>query len=132
MALIKCPECGREISDRAKNCINCGCLIETLSRIGKVKIKMPNNIVVGLVGLVASRRAVVTDLCGRELWSGQHGQTAIFEVNGPTKVFIELGGLANKVVGIVNPHCKYALIQDMGIHMFATYRLSEVEVIDAE
>lgn len=24
MALIKCPECGKEISDKAKNCIHCG------------------------------------------------------------------------------------------------------------
>ena len=24
MALIKCPECGRDISDKAKACINCG------------------------------------------------------------------------------------------------------------
>lgn len=24
MALIKCPECGKEISDKAKTCINCG------------------------------------------------------------------------------------------------------------
>lgn len=24
MALIKCPECGREISDKSKHCINCG------------------------------------------------------------------------------------------------------------
>ena len=24
MALIKCPECGKEISDTAKNCIHCG------------------------------------------------------------------------------------------------------------
>ena len=24
MALIKCPECGKEISDRAKKCPNCG------------------------------------------------------------------------------------------------------------
>lgn len=28
MALIKCPECGREISERAKSCPNCGCPIE--------------------------------------------------------------------------------------------------------
>ena len=27
MALIKCPECGKEISDQAKNCVNCGCPI---------------------------------------------------------------------------------------------------------
>lgn len=24
MALIKCPECGKEVSDKATNCINCG------------------------------------------------------------------------------------------------------------
>ena len=28
MALIKCPECGKEISDKAKVCINC-CLLYT-------------------------------------------------------------------------------------------------------
>lgn len=28
MALIKCPECGKEISDKAPTCINCGCPIE--------------------------------------------------------------------------------------------------------
>lgn len=27
MALIKCPECEKEISDRAKSCPNCGCPI---------------------------------------------------------------------------------------------------------
>ena len=27
MALIKCPDCGKEISDRAANCIHCGCPI---------------------------------------------------------------------------------------------------------
>ena len=24
MAMIKCPECGQEISDKAKKCIHCG------------------------------------------------------------------------------------------------------------
>lgn len=28
MALIKCPECGKEISDNAKNCINCGYVLK--------------------------------------------------------------------------------------------------------
>lgn len=27
MALIKCDECGKEISDRAKKCIHCGCMV---------------------------------------------------------------------------------------------------------
>lgn len=24
MAIIKCPECGKEVSDKAKQCLNCG------------------------------------------------------------------------------------------------------------
>ena len=28
MALIKCCECGKEISDKATTCIHCGCTIE--------------------------------------------------------------------------------------------------------
>lgn len=27
MALINCPECGKEVSDKADKCINCGCPI---------------------------------------------------------------------------------------------------------
>lgn len=30
MALIKCPECGKEFSDRAESCPNCGCPTETI------------------------------------------------------------------------------------------------------
>lgn len=35
MALIKCPECGKEISDRANNCPGCGCPIGTISASNK-------------------------------------------------------------------------------------------------
>ena len=28
MALIKCSECGKEISDKSKTCIHCGCPVE--------------------------------------------------------------------------------------------------------
>lgn len=39
MALIKCPECGTEISDRANACIRCGCPLgaqKTYIRFGRV------------------------------------------------------------------------------------------------
>ena len=38
MALIKCPECGTEISDKANLCIKCGCPME------RIKIERNNNI----------------------------------------------------------------------------------------
>lgn len=44
MALIKCNECGKEISDKAKVCVNCGCPI-TIEKKKKEKenIKLYNN-----------------------------------------------------------------------------------------
>lgn len=32
MALIKCPECGKEMSDQATSCPNCGCPIEIVKK----------------------------------------------------------------------------------------------------
>lgn len=42
MALIKCSECGKEISDKAMECIHCGCPIP----------KNKSNIIVGIIGIV--------------------------------------------------------------------------------
>lgn len=132
MALIKCPECGNEISDKAKACIHCGCPIEELQSSGPVRIKMPNNVVEGLVGLFSSRRAAVSDSNGKLLWEGQHGENARFVIDEPTEIVIDLGGWANSVECTVFPNKKYSLVQDMGIHMLATYRITEVDVIDAD
>ena len=39
MALIKCPDCGREISDRAASCMHCGCPI-ALSNEGVLRVQL--------------------------------------------------------------------------------------------
>lgn len=132
MALIKCPECGKEISDKAASCIHCGCPIEDVATGGGVRIKIPNNIVEGIVGLFSSRRAAVNDANGKLLWEGQHGENAKFFIDEPTQVTIELGGWGNPVSGTVEPKKKYAFVQDMGMHMLATFRITEVDIIDAE
>lgn len=33
MAMIKCPECGKEISDQSKQCVYCGCPIKKKQRV---------------------------------------------------------------------------------------------------
>ena len=33
MSMIKCPECGKEISDKAEKCPNCGCPMEEIKKI---------------------------------------------------------------------------------------------------
>lgn len=132
MALIKCPECGHDISDKATACIYCGCPLQNAKKSGAVRIKMPNNIVTGWVGLFSSRCATVTNETGEVLWKGSHGENAKFQIDGPTNITINLGGWANEVSGQVEPNCKYMLVQDFGVHMLATFRLSEVDVIDSE
>lgn len=132
MALIKCSECGKEISSKAAACPYCGCPIEATVKKGIVRIKMPNNIVEGWVGLFASRDAIVKDKSGKTLWQGQHGENAKFTVNEPTHIIIELGSWANPCEGLVEPNRKYSLVQDMGAHWLATFRLTEVDIIDAD
>ena len=131
MALIKCPECGKEVSSKAKVCPNCGCPVEEMGVGGTVRIKMPN-IELGLVGLFSSRDATITDEEGNVLWCGQHGENASFSIEEETDIIIDLGHWANDTYGTVKPNKKYAMVQDLGAHMYATYRLSEVDVIDSE
>ena len=40
MAMIKCSECGAEISDKAKTCIHCGCPVSVEVVQGKLMLKV--------------------------------------------------------------------------------------------
>lgn len=42
MALIKCPECGKEISDQAKTCIHCGAPLNVENGVVKIKCRYLN------------------------------------------------------------------------------------------
>lgn len=133
MALITCPDCGKQISDRAMACPNCGCPIRVPKTGKRVWIALPNTHVLsggGLASALIKRNASVS-AGGRCLWSGSHGQVATFEVSGPTQISIDLGGMANPTVGIVEPGRRYQLVQDLGFHWKAVFRLSEVDVIDS-
>lgn len=132
MALINCPECNKEVSDKANNCPNCGYPLSDMVTSGDVRIKLPGNIVQGWAGLFSSRSACITDNTEKTLWQGKHGEVAIFTIDTPTNIIIDLGGWANNVEGTVRPKRKYSLVQDMGVHMLATYILSEVDVIDSD
>ena len=59
MALIKCSECQKEVSDKAYTCPNCGCPIATKVGDGTVKIKLPRTeqMADGWVGLFSSKDA---------------------------------------------------------------------------
>jgi len=61
MALINCPECGKEISDKASVCIHCGCPISPKKAVVN---NANDNIRKGVNGLIAkikrlSRKAII-------------------------------------------------------------------------
>ncbi|MCR5150158.1 MAG: zinc-ribbon domain-containing protein [Clostridiales bacterium] len=40
MPLITCPDCGKQVSDRAPYCSDCGCPISNLEALSTVKIML--------------------------------------------------------------------------------------------
>lgn len=80
MALIKCPECGKEVSDKAQNCINCGCPIAGLNPAGPVSVAVNGS------GMV---KMYIFDMkTGKELWCGRNGDVARFTVEGETEISV--------------------------------------------
>lgn len=62
MALIKCPECQKEISDQSKACPNCGYRLNTMSDEDKSKLKKIILACISIV-LVVILIVVICDVC---------------------------------------------------------------------
>lgn len=126
MALIKCEECGKEVSDKAKACPNCGCPIASLNPAGTVNIKVCN----GLAGTVKIFNVDTEEL----LWSGKAGTIATFEVSGITEIGISWGFHSN-----LKHANKYTVKGNEKYHLtfvksFAkvSVTLNKIDVIDSE
>lgn len=76
MAMIKCPECGKMVSDRASVCPGCGYPISSLASNGIVQVKL---------GMFQSTQNATIYSNGRALWSGKTGQIAELKITSPTK-----------------------------------------------
>ncbi len=126
MALIKCPECGKEMSSLAKVCINCGCPIAELDPSGTVSINMRTDAMV---------KMYIIDLdTGEELWSGNNGEVARFDVQKETKISI-VGSLQRRkpqkgTIGVVRGGKRYEYkYTTKGLGMYCT--INEIDVIDS-
>nr|QGT50978.1 hypothetical protein Firmicute1046_0540 [uncultured Firmicutes bacterium] len=97
MALIKCPECGKEVSDSAKVCLNCGYPIAETYGKGEVKInikfKVDMSRMVNMIGK-ANLFAIYNIETEEKLWSGIAGELVILEIDDPLKVGIMWGRYA--------------------------------------
>lgn len=134
MALIKCPECRKEVSDKAKSCPVCGCPIESFSTSGTVRIKFsPLKASSGFNG--NQKVSIMAD--GRTLWKGNVGETTEIHFDGPTNVIVKYhlslmhyGGVCS---GTIDPSKskKYNVSARQGI-MCTKIVLQPVDVFDAD
>ena len=86
MALIKCSECGKEVSDKAQSCPNCGCPIAASSPNGTVRIKLSP--VKAPSGFNGNQKASIS-ANWKTLWEGQTGDVAELYFKGATSVVIK-------------------------------------------
>ena len=131
MALINCPECGKEVSDMSKVCVNCGYPLQNIKNDGRVKIKLPQ----GDPSLwLQSKKCIIEDLTTKEiLWEGRMGQIAEFYINKEKEVKIMIGtSFSNPLYCKLRPNQKYVITQHMRIHWNATYNISEIDIIDSD
>ena len=62
MALVKCPECNKEISDQAKHCPSCGYRLRAMSVEDKKSIKKIGLAIIGMI-LAIILIVVIYDAC---------------------------------------------------------------------
>lgn len=134
MALIKCPECGREISNKANSCPNCGYPIESLSSEGMVKIKV--SVLKAPTGLNGNQKVSIFSN-ERVLWEGKSGEIAELHFDGETNVTIKyhmsLMHYGGECSGVINPakSKKYNVSARQGI-MSTKLVLQPVDIFDAD
>lgn len=121
MALIRCPECGRNVSDRAQACPECGCPIATEKKNTTVAIQFDCGCMI--------KMKIIDAYTEREYWEGRDKQVASFQINQPTDVRIGTK-LSGKTSYHIEPGKLYRYHLVPGIWANG-YALSEVSSIMA-
>lgn len=141
MAIIKCPECDKEVSEKAQVCIHCGApLIVNTS----IKVKIPR-FATGVLSQKAAKAQVLID--DSVIWDGYSGQVSVIDSKTSNKITVRILHAYTghpfpffrdfDIVGFVEPGKKYE-IKSAEISMVfgdpskSKWVLSEVDVIDSE
>lgn len=128
MAIVKCPECGKMVSDMATSCPGCGYPIAKLAPSGVVRVKLSS--LNGTQGASISAN-------GKTLWKGSTGQIAELHLDRPTSVHISYSmgmyDAPGSCDGVIDPKKgkKYAVVPRPGL-MFMKLTLQPVDVFDAD
>ena len=134
MALIKCPECGSEISDKAKMCPRCGCPVEEMNPNRPVMIKLCT--LKAPTGLNGDQKvSIIWE--GQTIWVGTAGQVVELIFEQPTtitvKYHLSLMHYGGECTGIIDPFKskKYCVVARQGM-MSTKLVLQPVDLFDAD
>lgn len=97
MALIKCVECGREISDKSDVCIYCGCPVKIKNLQGKVCFQTSSDFI-GLLG-----KYVIKDKDGKTVAKLKSNDHFEMNLNSDTTFYIRYSGSFNSYKKVFVP-----------------------------
>lgn len=107
MAMIKCPECGKEISDRAENCPNCGFILKK-----KNKLLIPMLVLIVLVIFVVCGYVFfVNDKGGKSTVDSEVSVNAakeVISVSEENKIKGYYYGLIEEALNVLEENLKFA------------------------
>ena len=110
MALIKCPECGTEVSDKAAACPKCAYPIAQSQEQKIVEMAFD-----AVSGQVFNNKCFVYDMSGNELASCRQGDTVSFKCEKPMTIQVKMSGCFGKPTAEVEPGGLYQVsITGMG------------------
>lgn len=119
MALIRCPECGKKVSDKAASCPNCG--VPIFQSRKDVMVRFPI-----CEGQLFNNKCCVYDKkTGKILAIGKQGETVSFRCDGPIRIYVVVKGSLGKPETIANPGDRF----DVGYRAFGKIYISKVDEI---
>lgn len=99
MALIKCSECGREVSDKAASCPNCGAPIKALTN-DVIMIQVDRDPSQPFLGTIVE----IKNSTGRVLASGKAGAVLSFKSKEPVQITFNIVTKKGMCPTLVSPH----------------------------
>ena len=130
MALITCPECGKQVSGAAGACPFCGYPIRDTAP-KSVRIKLPDSLAGAEVGMIRRKNKATVYVGNDMVWCGPLGTTAVFELQnkGIAEIQMDYGNTISDAKGIVEPGRRYTVqflrYKGLGILKMPVYGLFE-------
>lgn len=127
MSLVKCPECQKEVSDKAKSCVYCGYPIKTPDYI--VKFKTPTL----SKAIVRVKFTFYDDSTKKVLAEAQQGEIVSLKIEKSTTIRIHLGRGFKDAILKYEPHegARYCILQRNTI-LKPSLLVEEVDLFDSD